>query len=642
MLENTLDTPQEALEKIRGNNNLTSVSFLLRGFEVGLAVGLVFNRERDPDNAAIGTGFLIAPNLLLTNHHVIKDETEAEQFALRMNYQRDLNNNIEPIFDFAFRPNEFFATDEDLDYTVVAVAPRDLEDKMNLSEFGFLKIFEQKGKISADEFCTIIQHPDGRPKQIVLFENKITSTVHPDFLHYEADTVGGSSGSPVFNYEWVVVAVHHSGVPTSMAEIQGADGDNISENDIKVQGNEGIRISSIMAHLKANKPEIHQKINDAAATPLARTLPRNPYQFARMGASATNLEATAASLGDASVPPANQSPNHNPAIEKNMSNDSNVIRFNIPIEIRLGTSADGSFQIIPNDLEKKTDGKKLPKEKVSDIKDREGFDPNFLHELEINLNDLYQPYVKKKQVTPLLDESGFELKYTHFSVVLHKARKMCLLAAVNIDGNQTVKIPRENDTWFIDSRVKRSYQLGESVYSDNDLDRGHMVRREDPNWGANEVAIQADEDTFHYANACPQHKDLNQKTWLSLENYVLNNAKNRDLKVSAISGPVLDENYKVYRDAIVPIQFYKVVAMVKKDGTPSVTGYLLTQKELVADLERTEEEFVFSQFKTYQVPLAKIEKLTGLDLSKLKEHDPLKGELEEVPNEINVAGDLKL
>ena len=57
--------------------------------------------------------------------------------------------------------------------------------------------------------------------------------IFDDFIHYSTDTMPGSSGSPVFNDEWMVVSLHHSGVPDP-----NKPGQFIS--------NEGIRISSIM------------------------------------------------------------------------------------------------------------------------------------------------------------------------------------------------------------------------------------------------------------------------------------------------------------------------------------------------------------------------------------------------------------
>jgi endonuclease G len=83
------------------------------------------------------------------------------------------------------------------------------------------------------------------------------------------------------------------------------------------------------------------------------------------------------------------------------------------------------------------------------------------------------------------------------------------------------------------------------LYIDNDLDRGHMVRRLDPVWG--DAAETANEDTFHYTNSCPQHKDLNQKTWNDLEDYVLLNAGKHQLKLNVFTGPVFRRR-SGYRD----------------------------------------------------------------------------------------------
>lgn len=83
------------------------------------------------------------------------------------------------------------------------------------------------------------------------------------------------------------------------------------------------------------------------------------------------------------------------------------------------------------------------------------------------------------------------------------------MTAVNIDGEQLGSIKRENTKWILDPRMNEKFQTGPRVYAKNDLDRGHMVRRLDPVWG--EHAEAANDDTFHFTNSTPQHKNLNQK-----------------------------------------------------------------------------------------------------------------------------------
>ena len=143
-------------------------------------------------------------------------------------------------------------------------------------------------------------------------------------------------------------------------------------------------------------------------------------------------------------------------------------------------------------------------------------------------------------------------------------------------------------------------------YRDNDLDRGHMVRRLDPVWGDDQEAQAANEDTFHFTNSCPQHKDLNQKTWNDLEDYVLQNAGKFRLRVNVFTGPVFRADDPDYRDFRLPLDFWKVVVMVKDDGTLSATAYTLSQRDLVTGLE-----FVFSEFRTYQIRLRQVEEWTG-------------------------------
>lgn len=149
------------------------------------------------------------------------------------------------------------------------------------------------------------------------------------------------------------------------------------------------------------------------------------------------------------------------------------------------------------------------------------------------------------------------------------------------------------------------------------MDRGHLVRRLDPVWG--DKAIQANNDTFHFTNSSPQHKNLNQKIWLDLENYILQNAQNHNLKVSIFTGPVFRSDDMIYRGKFkIPAEFWKVAVMIKDDGKISATAYLQTQKNMIENLE-----FAYGEYKTYQVPVSRIEEITGLDFGNLSKCDPI-------------------
>lgn len=222
----------------------------------------------------------------------------------------------------------------------------------------------------------------------------------------------------------------------------------------------------------------------------------------------------------------------------------------------------------------------------------------------------------EKDVSRMKD-GNYVLDYVHFSIVMCKSRGLAYFTAVNIDGENLVKIKRSDDDWRFDTRINIENQYGNEVYNKNDLDRGHLVRRNDPNWG--EHAYQANEDTFHFTNSAPQHKDLNQKIWLGLEDYILKNADKMNIKVSVFTGPVFKEDDMIYRKKFkIPADFWKVVTVVKDDGTLSATAYIQTQENMIDDLE-----FAYGAYETYQVPVRKIEEITGLDFGDLSKYDPI-------------------
>jgi endonuclease G len=258
-----------------------------------------------------------------------------------------------------------------------------------------------------------------------------------------------------------------------------------------------------------------------------------------------------------------------------------------------------------------------------------GYDPKFLR-VRVALPALSRESI---QDTVLLkDGRGYELKYTHFSVVMSRSRTLAFFTAVNIEGKHLAERPRDRDVWYFDPRIERKYQMDPKVYKHPELDRGHLVRRVDPVWGRG--AEKANEETFHFTNCSPQHKDLNRKTWLDLENYIFDKAKAYDKKVTVFTGPVFRGNDKVYLDKFaIPAEFWKVVAIVKTDGTLSATAYLQSQRVLISELK----DFGYGEYKTYQVPVGEIESLTGLDFDKLREHDPL-SHLRGFPQAVTIGG----
>jgi endonuclease G len=258
---------------------------------------------------------------------------------------------------------------------------------------------------------------------------------------------------------------------------------------------------------------------------------------------------------------------------------------------------------------------------------RNGYDVNFL-EKKVPLPSIPDNLID--DVVKLKNSNNDELKYTNFSAVMSKSRGLAFYTAVNIDGSKLQQLERNNDVWYYDPRIEREFQYGPELYSNNDLDRGHLVRRLDPVWGSN--FKDANEDTFHFSNCSPQHKNLNQKTWLDLEDYILGNADVHDLKVNVFTGPVFNKNDLIYRGKYrIPSEFWKVVTIVKNNDNHSIssTAYLQTQKQLIENLK-----FLFGEYKTYQVQIAKIESLTGLNFGNLRNFDPLSKRKDIIPIKI--------
>ena len=259
---------------------------------------------------------------------------------------------------------------------------------------------------------------------------------------------------------------------------------------------------------------------------------------------------------------------------------------------------------------------------------RRGYDPEFLGTGAhgVPLPELPDDLAALAAVNRLAATEPYVLHYHHYSAVLNRERRLAFFTAVNIDGTTSMRLKRERDRWFLDPRVPADEQTGEAAYRDNPLDRGHLVRRLDPAWGASrEEAKRCNDDTFHFTNCSPQHEDFNQNqtTWAGLEDYILENADNRDLKVTVFTGPVFADDDEQFAGVQLPRQFWKVAAMIKESGDLSATGYLLSQEELISGLEVLPEAFSYGAYKTFQAPVRRIGELTSLSFGHLVDADPL-------------------
>src|SRR5262245_35340429 len=197
-----------ALERILRKDDLMSVRFLELGLQIARTVVRVHIQGADRRLRGYGTGFLVSPRLLLTNNHVLTDAGVAGASRAEFDFQEGIDGKLQSSIFVNFDPAAFFLTDKLLDFSLVALNG----DLRKIAHYGWNGLSAAEGKIIVGEYVTIIQHPSGERKQLALRENQVIDVLD-NYLHYRTDTSPGSSGSPVFNDQWEIVALHHSGVP---------------------------------------------------------------------------------------------------------------------------------------------------------------------------------------------------------------------------------------------------------------------------------------------------------------------------------------------------------------------------------------------------------------------------------------------
>jgi endonuclease G len=235
---------------IRGDDTL-DVNYLINGVVAAKSVCRI-NIISSTGEEGFGTGFLIAPQILITNNHVLPTLDYARYSSAEFNFEKGADDQQLASKIFNFIPGKLFYTNVELDYTIIWVNYQSADKASLLSEFGFLKLNPNLGKTKEGNFVSIIQHPDGKIKKVALRENAVTNLSLPKFIRYVTDTKSGSSGAPVFNDKWEVVALHHAGIPRyndqgKILNLAGSVWDK-SQGEVQVDWieNEGVRVSSIV------------------------------------------------------------------------------------------------------------------------------------------------------------------------------------------------------------------------------------------------------------------------------------------------------------------------------------------------------------------------------------------------------------
>lgn len=189
------ESPQDVQEKIIGENTLRDIRLLELALDAARAV------VRIVTPTSLGSGFLAGAGLIMTNHHVIPDQTAAKACAYQFNYQLDKALNPLPVNAARTKPDGLFYTNPQLDVTVVEAL--DVPD--GVTPLALARLRAQK-----EERVNIIQHPGGHYKKISM-QNNFVAYADARTIQYLTSTEPGSSGSPVFNNDFLVIGIHHSG-----------------------------------------------------------------------------------------------------------------------------------------------------------------------------------------------------------------------------------------------------------------------------------------------------------------------------------------------------------------------------------------------------------------------------------------------
>ena len=253
---------QRAFEAAIGPWDTQPCWFLTQGAQIRRTIGRIHIRDANR-RVGWGTGFLVAPNLLLTNHHVLDSLKTARLSRVEFDYEETFAGEFVPSATFDLAPDTFFVSHPakgGMDYTLVAVASRARPDSQRpeaeLSEFGYNVLIREEGKLIKGEFIHCIHHPEGQPRQVSLRENRLTALLDR-WMHYETDTAKGSSGAPLYNNQWQIVGIHHAAVEKrdDQGNILAIGGGRwrpeMGERQKWWYANEGLRISRFVSDVEA-------------------------------------------------------------------------------------------------------------------------------------------------------------------------------------------------------------------------------------------------------------------------------------------------------------------------------------------------------------------------------------------------------
>ncbi len=238
------ETPPSLEKIVRDSNSLLDIrNWVTRLTEIEAMVCRI-SLDTGGGLAPRGTGFLVAPDVVLTNHHVVSgviDESyQPKQVRVQFDYHvlRDGSVDVGTIVKLhenwliASAPHDPVDTEVhdltkepkpgNLDFALLRLARKvgaeaigDRSDAGRKKKRGWIKLDEGTApNAAAGAPVFIVQHPSGGPMKLALdTAGVIGYSPKQRRIRYRTNTLSGSSGSPVFDQNWDLLALHHAGDP---------------------------------------------------------------------------------------------------------------------------------------------------------------------------------------------------------------------------------------------------------------------------------------------------------------------------------------------------------------------------------------------------------------------------------------------
>lgn len=157
-----------------------------------------------------------------------------------------------------------------------------------------------------------------------------------------------------------------------------------------------------------------------------------------------------------------------------------------------------------------------------------------------------------------------------------------------------------------------------ACYENNQFDRGHLTRREDLEYGADEAsAVAAANDTCHWTNCTPQAAKFNagKQLWAGLELHIRAGGREGQVPGAGDPGPGVRGGRPDDPGLRYPLRYWKAVAAIDASEKLFATAYVLDQEAQIEPGSRGAPAVTFTPYRTFQTTIATIESLNALSFA---------------------------